>query len=78
MEFEIDFDNFHKKVKHLYPNKEFGILLLRTSDYQEITSSLFGIKYTTSSYDHESKSATLKFNIINKEKFIWAKLKYAL
>ena len=77
MRFEIYFYDFREKVKHLYPHKRFGILYLRTNDYQKMTLSLFGMKYI-SSYMDQNDSTFLIFEIINKEKFLWSKLKYGI
>lgn len=77
MEYEIDFYEFREKLEHIF-DERIGIFYLRTDEMKKKTTRLIGLEYSNSfSFDGYS-NCTLRFTITDKEKFLWARMKYGL
>lgn len=78
MVFEVHFQTLGKKVRHLFPEGRFGIFYLTHSTYIDILEKELGLKYLSCREDEVSSSFMLKFEVVNKKNYSWAKLKYGI
>jgi hypothetical protein len=79
MEYKISSNNFWNKLRCHYP--VYKNWHLKDARIQKISKSLLGLKFINTEFSDQIDkpyNTYFKFEIINKEKFLWAQLKYDL
>jgi hypothetical protein len=79
MEFEITSDEFWFKLKGVYPVHENWHI--EDKRIQDISKRELGLRYIETIYTDKIDrpySSIFKFKIVNKQNFLWAKMKYGI